>query len=181
VISGPSMLSMPLSEQTVVFLRAVFMGMFCGAIYDIFRITRIIIGVQYRNSPKSKKIAKDPPLLERLPKMSEKAVRIARNITVVLGDMLFSLVCGVVLSVFIYRYCSGIIRFYVFLGSVLGFAAYYNSIGRFVIFVSDKIVFFITFVLKRLLCVILFPFVFISDRVRLAIKEKRKKIENESE
>jgi len=83
--------------------------------------------------------------------------------------------------VFIYRYCSGIIRFYVFLGSVLGFAAYYNSIGRFVIFVSDKIVFFITFVLKRLLCVILFPFVFISDRVRLAIKEKRKKIENESE
>ena len=181
MISGPSMLMMTLPEQIYVFLRAILMGVFFGALYDFFRVTRVIFGVRYSSAPVRDKKRKTFPYLDRLPVISSGTVSVIRSVTVIIGDVIFFVICGVGMSVFIYRYCSGIIRFYVFPGAVLGFAAYYNSIGRLVIYVSDAIVFFILSVIKRLLYIILFPFAFLSDRIRKSIKNKRKKAENESE
>lgn len=181
MISGPSMYMPLLSEQIAVFFRSILMGVIFGTIYDVFRISRVIVGVRYRGKYGRKIVCKDSPCSLVLSGISRESLGIIRTVTVVIGDILFFVICGILASIFVYRYCSGIIRFYVLIGYVLGFVAYYNSIGRFVIYLSDILVFFIVSVSKRVFCVILFPFIFLAGRISKIVKDKRKKTHNEFE
>ncbi|MBQ7299582.1 MAG: spore cortex biosynthesis protein YabQ [Clostridia bacterium] len=55
-----------------------------------------------------------------------------RAAAMLLGDVFFMLACGVLGAVFLYRYNCGILRWYLVLGWIVGYAAYRSSAGRLV-------------------------------------------------
>jgi len=148
MIVNPSMLMPALSEQLRVLLFSLLLGAFLCAIYDFFRVTRVFIGIRYSKSIE-KLWDKSLPLIgAHCPGRGKNITDKIKNAVVCVGDILFSVSAGIAVSVFIYRYCYGIVRWYVFAGAISGFAAYYVTVGRAVLTVAEFIMFLIVTVAK---------------------------------
>lgn len=110
-------------------LYAAGVGAILGMIYDVFRILRIA------TRPKE----------NRLPKPAGKRCRLlpAGNClyaaSVFFEDILFSLIAGIVVSIFIFNINDGQIRWFALAGAGIGFFIYYQTVGRVVIAVADVI------------------------------------------
>ena len=110
-------------------LYAAGVGAMLGVIYDVFRIVRIATCPAKNTAPKR------PGLLRRL----LPAENILFAILVFLEDILFSLIAGVVVAIFIFNINDGQIRWFALAGAILGFFIYYQTVGRLVISVADII------------------------------------------
>ena len=176
MMTNPSMFMPGLSEQISIFLYAIFLGFIIGAVYDVFRITRVAFGVRYRKTAAVRHRNKKLPLISRVSFIrGKKIVDGARNVLVICGDVLFSLVAAVLVSVFIYRYNYGIIRWYVFAGVLAGFTVYYNTVGRVVIYISDFIIYVSGVAISYVLYFTLYPIVFLVKKLACAIRKIRRK------
>lgn len=183
MIVNPSMLMPAISEQITVLLFALLLGIFLGVMYDFFRVMRVCVGVRYGNRTLKKFWDKQLPLIGAY------AVGRGKNITdkiknavVCMGDILFSLAAGVAVSVFIYRHCYGIVRWYVFFGALLGFIAYYFTVGRVVLTVAELIMFFVATAVRYAVYFITRPIVMIFKKMKTSLpKRKDKKTENKAE
>ena len=116
-------------EAFLPFLVASFIfGIIFGAIYDIFRIRRIA----FRGKG-----------------------RILDSVLTFFEDIVFFLFISVCLILICYKLHFGIPRWYSYIGALLGFFLYRNTVGRLVISVSDKIISLIErvllFIKKRLI------------------------------
>lgn len=114
-------------SMTKIALSAVIsvgVGFFLGAVYDIFRLFRVIFGITVE-SP-----------------FGKKGVRPYVNwILCAVGDLLYMAVCAVCMCVFFFLTGDGRMRSYGLIGAFCGFEVYYYTIGRlFIKFVtfSDK-------------------------------------------
>lgn len=183
MIVNPSMLMPAISEQLSVLFMALLLGIFLGAVYDVFRVIRVGAGVRYGGPVFDRLRDKKLPLigaysLGRGKNITDKI----KNVIVAVGDVVFSLAAGIAVSVFIYRYCYGIVRWYVFFGALLGFLAYYFTVGRVVLTVAEFIVFFVVTAIKYVFYFTVRPMILIFIRIKNSlIKYKEKKSENKAE
>lgn len=90
-----------LSDECLIFLYSVILGVALGVIFDIFRAIRAII--------------------------------LHNSFFVAFEDILFMLVWTFSLVIFSVELSGGIIRFFCFIGTFLGFIIYFFSIGKIVI------------------------------------------------
>jgi len=146
-------------HQLVIALYALIVGAALGVLYDAVRISRILIGNSYI---KNKKIRTDEHSAEsrwnvfneiRLPLIGSRTDRLSRrkrcgrlpfffkNLYIFIGDVFFFTSAGVAVTVFIYHANNGRIRWYLLLGAVAGFAVYYFTVGKLMMFFSEVIVF----------------------------------------
>lgn len=182
MIVNPSMLMPAISEQISVIFFALLLGVFLGALYDLFRVTRVFIGVRY-----SKTLIKLWD--KKLPLIGVHRFGRGKNITdkikgavISVEDILFFVLSGCIVSVFIYRYCYGILRWYVFFGAILGFAAYYVTVGRVVLTVAEFIMFLVVTFAKYVFFFTARPIILAFSKTKNTIKKlKDKKAENKSE
>lgn len=116
-------------------------GVLIGGIYDVFRIIRMAITL--------------PGIISDAEGAREHRSRLFVDLTVFLCDILFFLAAAVVSAIFIFYVNNGRIRGIALFGSLLGFVAYYNTVGRLVTLVSGSIIrgiyFIIRFVRNRIL------------------------------
>lgn len=160
-----------MTALSLAFMRAMIVGACLGVVYDLIRIGRLICGISYGQPGAARLRDVKLPLIskfkekDRKPKW-RKFSKIALDILVFSGDLLFCIFAAFVLVVFIYHANDGMARWMIFFGVAAGFTAYYFSIGRAVMFFSQYIVFaiksvffyvvfFVTYPLK-----LLFSFVF---------------------
>jgi hypothetical protein len=131
------------SEQINVALMSVVLGLAFGAIYDDVRIFRTLLGVSYVNkfSDRLKKVKL--PFIKNPYNFQKSKRKIAENVMVFVTDMAYFLVITAVMIVYTYHVNSGIVRWYIFGGAIVGILLYYVTLGRLIISVSECIAFFI--------------------------------------
>lgn len=122
---------------------AVGIGVLIGGIYDIFRIIRMVFTL--------------PGIISDADIAVEHRSRLCVDLVVFLCDILFFLVAAVVSAIFIFYVNNGRIRGIALFGSLLGFTAYYNTVGRLVTHISGNIIRGIYFVIRFIRNRILLP------------------------
>lgn len=169
------------AQPLVLFLYALFMGVLFGMLYDIFRISRVMltgvgIGAGRAASERIDLITKrirSHPVGEftMVGKIKNRMI----TAIIFVEDLLFFVICAILFTIFLYELNFGQPRLYICLATVAGFALYYNTVGRLVAAMSGIAVslirLFLTFLIfKALMPVIRFIACAISVPVYAYIK-----------
>lgn len=136
-----------LYEQAALFVYALFIGVLIGAVYDLFRVARIALTFG-RGSESRLGLKCIENLISRISasgdgtnhKKPNKIIVHADFIVVLVCDILFFLATAVVSIVFLYQANYGQPRLYVLISAILGFVAYYNTVGRCIAFTAGLII-----------------------------------------
>lgn len=165
---------MEISQLSFVLLAAysVCFGVILGALYDVIRIPRILIGAEEDKKTFFHRI--ELPLIKKraYPDKRSKLLIIAHNLAVAVGDVVFLTMCGTVAVAVAYAYNSGRVRAVIFVGLIAGFLVYRFTVGRLTVAVTNTV----AFVLRSAM-VYLVEFVrFLGERLKkIRIKKERSK------
>lgn len=151
-------------------------GIILGAIYDVFRISRMA-----RSNPKGSIVVmlrKHFNLSQTYDVQHEQKKNKLERIIVFLEDFIFCTMASLMEILLFYHLNGGVIRVYAIFISVLGFVLYKITLERLVMLLAKNIIYVFRRILYFLLCVILSPLVFIGKRLyRLKKKHKKEKDE----
>lgn len=140
------------------FIEAVYLGLFFGALYDVFRILRVsrlpnivpkgkfydTIKIPQKSIPKRKTILNN-------------IIHLSGNAIVVIEDIIFWIIATVAQILFIYHTNGGEIRIYFFAFSFAGAALYFFTFGKLVMYFAVRIIFLIRCLLYWLFYIIIYP------------------------
>ncbi len=124
-------------KLAIILLYSVFIGVFLGIVYDVFRIRRLA----FRTKP-----CFDTKEEYRRDKLRNKF----ENVVIFFEDVFFALISAVVICVFIFYMNSGQVRGIALVGALFGFLLYYMTVGRLVMYFSGVIIGFIKFLTKKI-------------------------------
>ena len=162
-----------MSELSLMFLYSILLGFFLGASYDIIRLTRIAVGVKYGTSGEKNYSFAKYSLIGKFFYSKEKNPSRKKHsflpVFIFLGDVTFCLFSSVAIAIFIYYFNSGEFRAFVLFGAALGFIIYYFTLGKMVIYLSERIIFIIKLVSLYLLFFVSYPFYFLFDKIKRII------------
>ncbi len=120
-----------LEKQLINIAYSVILGLIFGIFYDIIRIIHIMCGIASYSGEN----------------VGMKRGRLAFFIFFVL-DIAYMLTVTALYSLFVYWSYNGSFRLFMLIAAILGFAIYYNSIGRVVMFFSEAVVRFLKLVFR---------------------------------
>ncbi len=160
----------------VLFLYALFMGVLFGMLYDIFRISRVMLTGEGIGSGRAASERIDI-ITKRIRSRPAGEFAMAgkiknRMITAIIfvEDLLFFVICAVFFTIFLYEANFGQPRLYIYLASVAGFMLYYNTVGRLVAAMSGIAVSSIRLFLTFILCKALMPVIrFIARAISVPV------------
>ena len=175
---------MEISQLSFVLLAvySLCFGVVLGVIYDIMRVQRVLLGAEYRGN-KSKVDYRNIKLpIIKKKAYSEKFDRFFKsflNIYIAVGDVLFVTACGAAVVLVAYAYNSGRVRVIIYLGLLFGFLAYYFTVGKIVMRLSQLIAFVVRSILVYCYEIISAPIRFGVEKIKkrscnVDIKRRRK-------
>jgi len=130
-------------DLTELLIRAFFVGVMLGVVYDAIRMIKMLFGVRYNC----------------LQEMSE--MRLLKRITVFIItfilDLAFWIFAGIVSIILNYHIAHGIFRGMVYLGMSFGFVLYNLTLGRLMISVNTFLVSKVKKLIKKLLNLLFVP------------------------
>lgn len=94
-----------------------------------------------------------------------------KAIAVFIEDIIFSIVALVLTFVFVIAFNNGELRFFILIGELFGFTAYYFTVGKLTMFFSKSVI----KVIKKLLFILSFPFVKLFATVKKKLCTKKGK------
>lgn len=116
-------------------------GVFLGAVYDIFRIRRISFSPEIRSKTR---ILKDDVCpkhgTSKLRGFFRKNIEIIDLVLIFFEDVIFMVFSAIVISLLTYKFNSGKIRWFILASAAIGFTCYYLTIGRLVKRCAEKII-----------------------------------------
>ena len=136
-------------EQTrlaEILLYSFLLGIFLGAVYDWFRIRRRLFSIKSAKKNESKE-------------HTIKRIDLIEDIIIFFEDVLYGIICSVVVCIFLFYINHGRFRFISLLGEGIGFLVYYKTVGRLVLFCSEKIVRFIRFLIGKIFKLTVVPII----------------------
>ncbi len=167
------------ASQLFVFLASLILGLVLGVLYDVIRIIRALLGISYINRFTQRlKVLRLPLIKNPLCKAGVHS-RTFDSIIIFITDVVYFLIVTLALMIYIYHMNSGIVRWYIFAGAMIGMLMYYITIGRLVISVSEYIVFFLKVIFSYLSFFISKPFILLYSKIkpcfsRIRLPKKRK-------
>ena len=172
-------------------VASVVFGILVGILNDVYRITRIFLGVKYAKGSVSRLYENDLPFLKRPLRelRNGKAQKFFLPFVILLQDVFLFSFAAVGIVVLNYYFNDGQFRCYTVVAVFSGFLFYYFTLGKLLIFVSEYLVYFLrsTFVVFGwLLCrpICLFVGFFwkksknIYAKVKKTIAKKQKMVYN---
>ena len=183
---------MEISQFSFVLLAvySVCFGVILGVIYDVIRIQRIVLGAEYGDSTKGKinyrnielPIIKKKAYSVKFEKISKKFL----DIYIGIGDVLFVTLCGAAVVLVAYAYNSGRVRAVIFLGLLVGFFAYYFTVGKLIVKLAGLIGFVLRSFLIYLYEIIVAPIKLVLRLIKKRdrgqdVKERRKNDKREKQ
>ena len=166
-------------------------GAAVGALNDVFRLSRVLLGVRY-SARRWEKLYRTPlPFLKRSLR-SPSDTPVARRLLPILifaQDVLLFVFAGVGTAVLNYYFNHGRFRFYTVLAVLAGFLLYYLTVGKLVMLLSEPIAFFVRACVCLTVFLIFRPFVIffeflgksikkIGENIQKTIANRRKKVYN---
>jgi len=130
------------SEQTELFLLSVLAGVVFGVLWDVFRALRVIF----------------PPMRS--------------TILTAVCDALYMIICGFGIYIFSLIFARGEIRFYYFLGALLGAVIYIMTAGKVIMGIIRWLFEGIYGALRKVYLFAAKPIVFLRQKMSTKIKEK---------
>ena len=121
------------------YLWSFLLGACFGGVYDVLRITRVLLGVHYSRRTADRLRAIKLPLLSQTRRKKESPLL---GIVIFLEDLFFCLFVASVMILLFYGANHGKLRFPAFLLAAVGFLLYRASLGRTVMTFSEVIAFF---------------------------------------
>ena len=154
-------------------LYSFFWGLVTGALYDVFRILRVLCGAMSVTMPVGRSISLRIPTTRRYMTSAGKSERkgFFKNTLVFLTDLFTVLFAGVGLISLNYGYNDGKFRFFTIIGVLIGFLLYYFTLGKLTVGVLAPIAFFIKYAFFALFAILCLPFRFFA---KIVIKNVRK-------
>lgn len=168
-------------NQLTTVLFSIVLGAFCGILYDIVKIFRNVLVQNYSEKFKIKHLNKtfkgiNNPLLNRISKKS----KIYSYITIMLFDILYFILLTPIFCIFTYIMNDGIVRWYIFVFSLLGFTGYKISIGRLFGAIIDYFSFYLRILIIYLVKFIKIPFKRLNLRAKIDIIKAKAKNKNKT-
>ncbi|MBQ1244393.1 MAG: spore cortex biosynthesis protein YabQ [Clostridia bacterium] len=156
-----------MSELSLVLLYSLFLGLFLGCAYDVIRLSRIAVGVRYKNVSETPFDFSSLRIVGRYIKKGDAKEKRGNflSVFICIGDILFFVFAAICISVFTYHFNSGEFRFFILFGAVLGFLLYYLTLGRVVLYLSSKIILFIKILLLYTSFFVFYPFSFVFLKI----------------
>lgn len=151
------------SDHVAMLLWGVVCGAGLGVLWDVFRITRVLLGIRYPSRGAERLYAVTLPLLGHPVRRSTSAARtrlprmLIREAVIFAEDAIFGVVWGALTVLLIYFTNDGIFRAMAPFGMVSGFLAYYHTVGRLVLSFSQVIVYLLRAALSYLTAALLLP------------------------
>ncbi len=140
----------------ILFVYALAVGAFLGAVYDVFRILRVAF--PYVNGNGVKKVYA--------------ALMLG---IIFLEDMLYALIAAVTVNLFLFNVNDGQVRWFALLGAAMGFALWYVTVGRLIMRCARTIVAAVRRMLYFLYRILLLPVVrllrFLSERLAWVLRK----------
>lgn len=134
--------------------RAVILGVFLGAVYDLFRIVKCLLRISdYGGRRRFEGIYKRG-VKDVLPR---RAGRVFSITVTAVCDVLYSVVFTVCFILFLYAFNHGIFRWFIFASCAAGVLLYHVSLGRLVIGVTGAAADFLRFVINVFLFALFYP------------------------
>ena len=136
-------------EQTrlaEILLYSFLLGIFLGVVYDWFRIRRHLFSIGYAKKNDNYKV-------------KTKRMRLIEDVIIFFEDVLYGIICSVVVCIFLFYINHGRFRVIAIFGACVGFWVYYKTVGRLVLFCSEKIVRFIRFLIRKTIKLTIVPIV----------------------
>lgn len=144
-------------EFLLLVLQSFLCGVALGGVYDIFRISRLIMGLNpFSDAGVSALSERNYPLIGRI-RTAPRRILGAGNILLFFEDILFMLIATAAILILLFFRNDGKFRLIVILLALLGFLCYYISIGRIVIRFSAFIVFLLKLIWAYAVFILLFP------------------------
>ncbi len=172
-------------------LYSIAFGIAVGVFYDANRIIRVLLGERYAKRSFERLYSLKLPFVKRelSVQKNRKINGVLKNIIVFFGD-LFTLVftgCGIV--ILNYSYNDGGFRGFSVIGVALGFAAYYFTAGKLIIFLLEPIAFLLKYCICAFFVFLGYPIcVFLKFLIknvrkmcflcRFALEKRRRKVYN---
>lgn len=161
-------------------LASFLFGVVLGGFYDLLRISRVLLGInRYTDA------ASAPAFCPRFCKPSREkklrpAGRVLQNGILVVQDVLFCLVAGMLIAILLFSQNNGEFRWFVPVGLAIGFASYYFTVGKLVITASEYIVFALKTAFLYLIYYVTLPLILLGrlllgqmGRISRFFKEKK--------
>lgn len=163
---------------TLLLIYSFLFGMSAGALNDVNRIIRALMGVRYSAKSFARLYAIKLPFVGTLERGGKKK-RVKRGIEAALifiqDILLFAyLGCGIV--ILNYYLNRGQFRLYTIASVAVGFALYYFTVGKLVIFLSEGIIFFVRAAVRIVLYLVSRPFIYLWRTVVKILRSLWKKI-----
>ena len=174
-------------------LTAFLFGIQSGIAFDAGRCLRTFFFGEYKSKRLQRLYNLKLPISKRpLYREKNKISSVLSFIIILLCDFLWVIYSFVGLIKINYSYNNGGVRIFTVLGLATGFAVYYFTVSRLVIFIAESLSFLLRFVFLSLFDAVLMPFLKIynnlvkklkksCEKIRLRIEKKRKKVYNVSE
>ena len=168
---------MEISQLGILLLGAYSLcfGILLGIIYDVLRLVRVVLdtdGVSEKRLIDCRGV-KLPIVKKKVYSESiDKTLKKILNVYVVVSDVLFASACGAMIVLIAYAYNSGIIRLVTVVGLLVGFLAYYFTVGKLVVEFSHLMGFVLRSAVVYLYEIIAMPIRCIAGIVKN--KERRK-------
>ena len=143
-------------------LWGIVCGIGLGLVWDVIRITRVLLGVNYPSRGVGRLYACSLPLLGK--KVSRPSAtemlwqRILRGAAILTEDFFFGILWGIVMTLLIYFTNDGIPRAMAPVGMLSGFLLYYHTVGRLVLLTMEGIIFVLRAAGCYAVAILLFPF-----------------------
>ena len=149
-----------------------FCGVAMGIVYDVLRLSRVMLGFHYISSKSA--LIKNK-FTERFPIKNNIDItnKISFKIILFFEDLAFVLAFALVFILVLFYGNSGIFRLVFLIAIVLGFFAYYFSLGKITILFFDVWVIYIRTLVCYLIYYLLLPFRYIMGKIKLILKKIR--------
>lgn len=164
-------------NQLITVLFSIILGPFCGVLYDLIKIFRKVFVLEYsekfiiKQSRKEYKGINNPILRKK-----SRRYKIYSYITTMFFDIFYFILLTPVFCVFTYIMNNGIIRWYIFVFSLVGFVLYKISIGRLFGSIIDYFSFYLRILILYLIKFIKIPLKKLNLKQKISsIKEKVKR------
>ena len=164
-------------NQLITVLFSLALGALCGILYDIVKISRNVLVPNYSEKFKIKQSNKqykgiNNPILKKI----SKKYKIYAYIIIMLSDIIYFILLTPVFCIFTHIMNDGIVRWYIFVFSLVGFIIYKISIGRFFGSIIDYFSFYLRILIQYLISFIKIPLKKLNLKQKIsAIKEKIKR------
>ena len=168
------------------FLTSLLVGALLGIVYDVFRISRVMMGINRYTKAVTAPIFHPRFYKPREPREPKKMWKAVKWAVVSVQDFAFFLLGGVCISLLLFSHNNGEFRGMVLVGIIVGFFSYYLTVGRLLIAWSEYVVFAIRAVVLYAVYYFTKPIIFVVRKVvawilglfkRIHQKQRARKIE----